>query len=335
MKIFYHGYDRYGAALVASYIHFNKLPKKNIPTIKELVNLFNSGQVKPNISGVPYFIGNDEYNNEVYIIGFGKNQELALQTITNLKINSTDWKFYSTFNEENILIRLGSILLRCKLVDLGIKLIAYGTRISYLRLVEIVNKIKGLAGLDKRRIIIITDGDRIAQKIVEKVASNVGGRAISLSAGNPTQASAEQIKEAIQKTPYDPVLVMVDDCGSSKKGRGEKVIELLANDSNIEILGAIAVASNTARVEGVAVDASVTREGRIIQEPVDKDGYPEPVGHRKVEGDTVDILNHLKIPVIIGIGDLGKMDDADLLEDGARITTMAVEEVLKRSNYRQ
>ena len=187
--------------------------------------------------------------------------------------------------------------------------------------------------LVKRRVVIITDGDRIAKKVVEKVALNIGGRAISLSSGNPTRASAEQIREAIQKTPYDPVLVMVDDCGSSLKGRGEVIIESLANDPEIEIIGAVAVASNTDGVEGVTIDASVDREGRVVNVPVDKEGYPEPEGHIKVEGDTVDILNQLKIPVIIGVGDLGKMEDADLIEDGAKITTIAVQEVLKRSNF--
>jgi stage V sporulation protein AE len=185
----------------------------------------------------------------------------------------------------------------------------------------------------KRKVIIITDGDRVARKVVERVAKNVGGRAISLSAGNPTPVSGAEIADAVKETPYDPVLVMVDDCGSQQKASGEDALEILANHPEIDILGVVAVASNTARVDGVPVTASVTREGRIIPGPVDKDGLPESAGHHKVEGDTVDVINRLNIPVVIGIGDLGKMDDADLEEDGARITTIAVQEVLKRSDF--
>ncbi|TCL69339.1 stage V sporulation protein AE [Hydrogenispora ethanolica] len=187
--------------------------------------------------------------------------------------------------------------------------------------------------MTKRKVIVITDGDRVAKKVVEKVAQNVGGRAISLSGGNPTPVTGNDIAEAVQETPYDPVLVMVDDCGSREKASGEEALEALAKHPAIEILGVIAVASNTARVEGVPVDLSVTREGKIVSVPVDKDGNPEPEGHVKVEGDTVDVINRLQIPIVIGIGDLGKMDDADLEEDGARITTIAVQEVLKRSHF--
>ncbi len=187
----------------------------------------------------------------------------------------------------------------------------------------------------KRKIIVITDGDRIAQKVVERVAKNVGGRAISLSGGNPTPVSGADIAEAVQKTPYDPVLVMVDDCGSRQKASGETALESLAKNPDIDILGVIAVAANTSKVEGVPVDSSVTREGKIIGGPVDKDGNAEPEGHVKVEGDTVDVINRLQIPLVIGIGDLGKMDDADLEENGARITTLAVQEILKRSHFQQ
>ena len=185
----------------------------------------------------------------------------------------------------------------------------------------------------KRKVIVITDGDRVAQKVVEKVAKNVGGRAISLSGGNPTRVTGSQIAAAIKETPYDPVLVMVDDCGDSGKGPGETALEELARDPEIEILGALAVASNTAHADGARVDAAVTRDRQVIAEPVDKDGLAEPKGHSRVEGDTTANLDRLKLPVVIGIGDLGKMDDADLVEHGAVVTTKAVQEILRRSNY--
>lgn len=184
-----------------------------------------------------------------------------------------------------------------------------------------------------RKVVVLTDGDRIATKVVEKVAQNVGGRAISLSGGNPTGVSGSEIANAVKATPYDPVLVMVDDCGSRGEGHGEKALAELIKDPEIEVLGAVAVASNTAHVEGVPVDISVTREGKIVDSSVNKDGIPDKENHR-IAGDTVDILNRLNIPVIVGIGDLGKMEDADLVEDGAKITTIAVNEVLKRSNFR-
>jgi stage V sporulation protein AE len=187
--------------------------------------------------------------------------------------------------------------------------------------------------LPKRKVVVITDGDRAAQRVVEQVARNVGGRAISLSGGNPTQASGADIVAAVQRTPYDPVLVMIDDCGCQGEGRGEKILEALARADEIEILGVVAVASNTAEVEGAPVTAAVTRTGQVVARAVDKDGHPQAGGDLKIHGDTVDVLNRLQIPVVIGIGDLGKMDAADLVANGAHITTQAVREVLNRSNF--
>mgnify|MGYP001188616689 FL=1 len=182
-----------------------------------------------------------------------------------------------------------------------------------------------------RKIVVITDGDKIATRVVEEVARNVGGRAITLSGGNPTEVSGDLIIEAIKQAPYDPVLVMVDDCGAKGVGRGEQILIQLANHPDIEILGVVAVASNTSGVSGVKPDVSVTRDGKVIHRAVDKDGNAHG---RRIKGDTVDILNYLDIPVIVGIGDLGKMEDADHVKTGARITTIAVEEVLKRSHFR-
>lgn len=188
--------------------------------------------------------------------------------------------------------------------------------------------------MEKRKVVVLTDGDRVAKRVVEQVAKNVGGRCISLSGGNPTHVTGSEIAAAVKQTPYDPVLVMIDDCGSQGVGRGEKALAELKLDQEIEILGVVAVASNTAAVEGTPITASVTRDGTVVEKPVDKDGNPKG-GDCKIHGDTVDIINQLNIPVVIGVGDLGKMDDADLVEQGAKITTQAVQEVLRRSNFDQ
>jgi stage V sporulation protein AE len=185
--------------------------------------------------------------------------------------------------------------------------------------------------MGRKKVIIVTDGDRTAQAVVEKAASSVGGRTISASGGNPTPLSGEELAELILQAPNEPVLVMVDDSGKREKGPGERALETLAKDDRLEILGVIAVASNTTEVEGVPVDFSVARNQRVVPGPVDKDGIPETEGHAKVEGDTVDIINQLNIPIIVGIGDLGKMDEADRFEDGARVTTKAIQEIMERS----
>ncbi|MDD4601714.1 MAG: stage V sporulation protein AE, partial [Negativicutes bacterium] len=99
-----------------------------------------------------------------------------------------------------------------------------------------------------------------------------------------------------------------------------------------EVLGAIAVASNTTGIDGVVADACITGEGELVNAPVDKCGEIKHGSKgAKITGDTVDVLNDVEVPIIIGVGDIGKMDKADDIRRGSPITKKAIEEVLKRS----
>lgn len=183
----------------------------------------------------------------------------------------------------------------------------------------------------KRRIIIVTDGDKMAQKTVEEAGRRLSLRTISASSGNPTLLTGPQIVELIKMAPKDPILVMVDDCGNPNTGPGEEVLSYLSQHPEIEIMGVVAVASNCEGVQGVEPDFSIDRHGNRINGPVYKDGHPEESGHRYIEGDTVDILNRMNIPVIVGIGDIGKMDGCDSCWTGSSVTTRAIQEILNRS----
>ena len=76
----------------------------------------------------------------------------------------------------------------------------------------------------KKRVIIVTDGDKIAKRAVETAATNIGGRSISLSWGNPTTLSGRDIIDLINTAKYDPVVVMVDDRGNAGMGSGEQAM---------------------------------------------------------------------------------------------------------------
>lgn len=186
---------------------------------------------------------------------------------------------------------------------------------------------------EKVRVILVTDGDRCAQHVVEDIARQLKLRCISASAGNPTPISGEEIVELIKTVPHDPVLVMFDDRGRRDKGKGETAMEYVASHPDLEVLGAVAVASNTSGIAGVAADACVNGTGQLVQNSVDKYGQDKASSGEKpiVTGDTVDVLNEVEVPVIIGVGDIGKMDKADDIRRGAPVTRKAIEEILKRS----
>lgn len=182
----------------------------------------------------------------------------------------------------------------------------------------------------RRRVIIVTDGDEVARRAVEQCGHKLGLRCISASAGNPTPLTGSEIADLALRAPHDPVLVMVDDKGWAGKGEGERALEALAADDRVEILGAIAVASHTDHAPPTAVDSSVARNGEIVDSAVDKEGRELP-DTREITGDTVSVLSHLHLPVVIGLGDVGKMDGKDCLERGAPMTLAAIAEIMRRS----
>jgi stage V sporulation protein AE len=186
---------------------------------------------------------------------------------------------------------------------------------------------------DKVRVILITDGDSNARQVIELLANELGLRCISASAGNPTPVSGEELVALLKQTPYDPVLVMFDDRGNPGKGKGESVMEQIAKHPDIAVLGALAVASGADGADGVNVDFSVSRQAEIEPYAVNKYGQIcAQDGQLAVHGDTLGILNSLQVPVIIGIGDIGKMGKADDITYGAPVTRKAIMEILKRSD---
>lgn len=163
----------------------------------------------------------------------------------------------------------------------------------------------------KSRVIIVTDGDSIAQQVVERAVSKIGGRCISMSAGNPTSLSGKEIVELIKSAKHDPIAVMVDDRGNTGIGKGEKAMNYMLSCNEIDVKGIIAVASNTYNIKGVKVNYSVDRNGSILQGSVDK--YGNGCNGDIVYGDTVSVIpnsNNHNIR-LVGIGDPGKINIKD------------------------
>lgn len=181
----------------------------------------------------------------------------------------------------------------------------------------------------RRKVILVTDGDTVAKETIEEVARQVGGRCISRSAGNPTPYSGELLVSLIKEALYDPVFVMFDDCGSVHEGDGEKALRVVATHPDIEVLGAIAVASNCPESKGTPVHFMLDRYGQIVKHRVDKYGNEIEGEPPRIYGDTVEVLNDLSIPVIIGMGDIGKMGKRDDRAIGAPVTKKAVQLILE------
>lgn len=185
----------------------------------------------------------------------------------------------------------------------------------------------------RKQVILVTDGDSVAKKAIIKACQKKKLYPILESAGNPTPLTGAELVDEIERAPFEPVVVMLDDRGKSGIGIGERAMEYLLQNDHLEILGVVAVASDTDASRGVQVDKSVNNAGKITKGPVDKDGEPEPYGNRYLEGDTAELLSHYPEVKIIGCGDLGKMGGRDNPGRGAKITTKCLEEVLKGTKH--
>ncbi|QFT89476.1 hypothetical protein FIU87_12525 [Bacillus sp. THAF10] len=184
----------------------------------------------------------------------------------------------------------------------------------------------------KKRVILVTDGDVYAKKTIQYVATRYGGRCISASFGNPTSLGGEELVKLILQAKSEPVFVMFDDSGFLGEGAGEKALRYVATHPQMEVLGVIAVASKTHQSEWTKVHLTIDRELHVSSHGVDKSGIQEmDIG--RINGDTVYCLDELHFPLIVGIGDIGKMARRDDVKMGAPITCKAVEIILERNGY--
>ncbi|TSB46540.1 stage V sporulation protein AE [Alkalicoccobacillus porphyridii] len=182
-------------------------------------------------------------------------------------------------------------------------------------------------------VIFITDGDAAAKKTIEWVATELGCRCISASAGNPSTLSKQKLIQNIFQTPDDAVvLIMFDDCGYREEGPGERLMRALFDHPDIRVLGAVAVASATHAREWTNVHISIDRYGELTEYGVDKEGLQD-LELNRMNGDTVYILDELKLPIVVGIGDIGKMRGQDDVKRGCPVTKKAVQLILERSGY--
>ncbi|QQK79811.1 stage V sporulation protein AE [Salicibibacter cibi] len=180
-----------------------------------------------------------------------------------------------------------------------------------------------------KQIIYVTDGDAAAAKAVATATKTIGIGCLTLSGGNPTNCTYEQLLKSINETTDEIIVLLFDDAGQPYEGRGETLMIRLANEKEINVIGALAVASTERSGDWTKVDVSVDRYGKLSERGVDKEGFRD-IEENRIHGDTVYCLDQLPIPVIVGIGDLGKMGGRDDSKRGAPVTATALQVIIER-----
>lgn len=182
-----------------------------------------------------------------------------------------------------------------------------------------------------KKVICITDGDAYAFQAIQHVARKFHAFCVKETFGNPTELTGGEVYRLIEAAPTELVFALFDDSGTIGVGSGERALLHIVRHPNVQVLGILAVASHTRNLEYSKVDMCIDRFGIRTGNGVDKDGFQEMEAHR-INGDTVYILDQLEVPIIVGIGDIGKMGGFDSIEKGCPVTTKAIALILKRNH---
>ena len=185
---------------------------------------------------------------------------------------------------------------------------------------------KRKVALRRTKVVVVSDGDQSAWRAARRAVAELGLGLLDCTEGNPTRASFAVVLAELAASPYEVVVVLADDGGLGGFGPGEQLIALLAHAPQVQLLAAVAVASWAHHDGDVVVDASVTAAGQIVRTAVDKEG--RPLKGRRLDGDTVGILDSLPVP-IVGVGDIG--DEGHAAD--AAVLRRAIVEALRLGGY--
>jgi len=154
MKIFYCCYGSAHSSVVAASIHLGLLPSNRIPSLKEFLVLPHYDKTESFEIGIPFFMGKDEYDSEVFILGMASDRRLVrkaiLSFLTYLGVNTYDLMLVDTLKSVNLLTKIGGFTSRrLGFVSIGRPLTIWGIQQKYQEFVELVNAVKKM---EQRRL---------------------------------------------------------------------------------------------------------------------------------------------------------------------------------------
>ncbi|GAB6098658.1 DUF3189 family protein [Halanaerocella petrolearia] len=147
MKVIYYCYGSAHSSVLAAAIHIGKLPTDQIASKDMIRQVPHYDQTKSYQIGHPFYYGQDELGNEVYILGMGSKRNLVKEVLLNFlelyDINSNQIMLVAALPYVNFLTKIGGNLSRrFGLVKLGRPLTIYSLQKSYFEYVDLVFKVK-------------------------------------------------------------------------------------------------------------------------------------------------------------------------------------------------
>lgn len=143
MKILYHCYGSSHTSVTSAAIHIGLLPRDRIPTVKEILAIPHFDQTTNKEIGMPFFMGVDQWGNDVYIIARKRNYRLLTNMVRSLMeirgAHPQDLLLVNALSAASLVTTFGGFLSRgLGLIWLGRPLAALGIKRSYLRFLRLV-----------------------------------------------------------------------------------------------------------------------------------------------------------------------------------------------------
>lgn len=152
MKIIYSCYGGAHTSIVAAGLHLGYLPHDKTPNKEAILSIPFFDQTETANIGVPLYMGQDQYNNEVYVIGMGSYRKEGAQLIYRL-VNDLrggcrgEVIIINSIALINLEIRIGGFLSRrLGLVDIGRRIIIFGIRRKYDKFLQLRREINKRLG---------------------------------------------------------------------------------------------------------------------------------------------------------------------------------------------
>lgn len=147
MKVFYSCYGSAHSSVLAAAIHTGMLSIDEVPSNAEILHLPHYDKTSNGEIGLPFFIGYDEMENEVFVLGMGGDRDLVKKSIQSFLKNSgvpqTSYVIINTLDNVNCWTRIGGFLSRrLGVVKIGRPLTVFGLKKVYFDFVKLVVKAK-------------------------------------------------------------------------------------------------------------------------------------------------------------------------------------------------
>ena len=147
MKIFYCCYGSAHSSVVAASIHLGLLPMSRIPTAREFKLLPHYDKTESFEIGTPFYMGKDEYNSDVFILGMASQRKLIkkaiLSFLAHLGLDAQDLMIIDTLKSVNLITKIGGFTSRrLGLVRIGRPLTIIGIKQKYREFIKLVNDVK-------------------------------------------------------------------------------------------------------------------------------------------------------------------------------------------------